>query len=205
MEHVIVNAVGQQCPIPVVMASNALKALTVPSIVEVHVDNEIAVQNLTRLAGSYGLLVKSERREDKLFVVQMEVEDLAKIAGAPQPDTACGVDARRDFVVAVESSEMGRGEEALGKTLMKGFLYAVSQLEQLPAAILFYNGGAFLTCEGSDSLEDLKSMEAQGVEIWTCGTCLDFYHLQDKLAVGKVTNMYSIVEKLAAAGKVIKP
>ena len=72
MEHVIVNAVGQQCPIPVVMASNALKALTVPSTVEVHVDNEIAVQNLTRLAGSYGLPVKSERREDKLFVVQMD-------------------------------------------------------------------------------------------------------------------------------------
>ena len=205
METVVVNAVGKQCPIPVVMASNALKALAVPSVLEVHVDNAIAVQNLTRLAANYGLPVKSQRREEGLFVVEMEAADLGKIAGAPQPDASCGVDARGDFVVAVEAAEMGRGESALGKTLMKGFLYAVSQLERLPSAVLFYNGGAFLTCEGSDSLEDLKSMEAQGVEIWTCGTCLDFYHLQDKLAVGRVTNMYAIVEKLAGAGKVVKP
>ena len=88
---------------------------------------------------------------------------------------------------------------------MKGFLFAVSQLPELPKTILFYNGGAKLTVEGSDSLEDLKKMEAQGVEILTCGTCLNFYGLTDKLAVGSVTNMYTIVEKLAGAGKVIKP
>ena len=88
---------------------------------------------------------------------------------------------------------------------MKGFLFAVGQLPELPKTILFYNGGARLTTEGSDSLEDLKKMEAQGVEILTCGTCLNFYGLTDKLAVGSVTNMYTIVEKLAGAGKVIKP
>jgi len=71
--------------------------------------------------------------------------------------------------------------------------------------MLFYNGGASLTCKGSGSLEDLKSLEAQGVEILTCGTCLDYYGLTSKLAVGEVTNMYTIVETLAGAGKVIKP
>ena len=88
---------------------------------------------------------------------------------------------------------------------MKGFVFAVSQLPQLPKTILLYNGGAKLSVEGSDSLEDLKNMEAQGVEILTCGTCLNFYGLSEKLAVGSVTNMYAIVEKLAGAGKVIKP
>ncbi len=205
METVLVNAVGKQCPIPVVMAANALKALTVPSVVEVHVDNEIAVQNLTRLAGRYGLPIRSERRDEKLFSVRMEVADLSRLGEVPADEAACVPDSRAGFVVAVESSEMGRGQEALSKTLMKGFLYALGQLEQLPQAILFYNSGAFLTCEGSDSLEDLKNMEAQGVEIYTCGTCLDFYQLQDRLAVGKVTNMYAIVEQLAAAPKVVKP
>ena len=100
---------------------------------------------------------------------------------------------------------MGSGADDLGRTLMKGFIYAVSQLETLPKAILFYNGGAKVTVEGSVSIEDLKSMVAQGVEILTCGTCLNFYGLTDKLAVGSVTNMYAIVEKLAGAGKVIKP
>ena len=88
---------------------------------------------------------------------------------------------------------------------MKGFLFAVGQLPQLPGTMLFYNGGARLTTEGSDSLEDLKKLEAQGVEILTCGTCLNYYGLTEKLAVGGVTNMYTIVEKLAGAGKVIKP
>jgi selenium metabolism protein YedF len=88
---------------------------------------------------------------------------------------------------------------------MKGFLYALSQQEELPGTILFYNGGASLTCQESPALEDLKSMEAQGVEILTCGTCLDFYGLKEKLAVGSVTNMYTIVEKLTQAEKVIRP
>ena len=88
---------------------------------------------------------------------------------------------------------------------MKGFIYAVSHQEQLPEKVLMYNSGAFLSCEGSDSLEDLKSLEAQGVEILTCGTCLDYYGLKEKLAVGSVTNMYSIVEKMAGAGKILKP
>ena len=62
-----------------------------------------------------------------------------------------------------------------------------------------------MTTEGSDSLEDLKSLEAQGVEIMTCGACLDYYGLKDKLAVGTVTNMYSIVETMAKAGRIVRP
>ena len=81
----------------------------------------------------------------------------------------------------------------------------MTQQDQLPRTILFYNGGASLSCEGSPLLEDLRELEAQGVEILTCGTCLNFYGLTDKLAVGSVTNMYSIVETLLAASSVIKP
>ena len=108
-------------------------------------------------------------------------------------------------MVAVDSETMGRGSDELGKLLMKSFLFAVSQLPRLPRTVLFYNGGAKLTVEGSESLEDLRNMEAQGVEILTCGTCLNFYGLAEKLAVGGVTNMYAIVGALANAGKVIKP
>lgn len=114
-------------------------------------------------------------------------------------------DTRRDMVVVVASDRMGSGNDELGKVLIKGFIFAVTQLDELPKAMLFYNGGATLTAEGSDSLEDLKSLEAQGVEILTCGTCLDYYGLKEKLAVGSVTNMYSIVEAMANAGKIIRP
>ena len=88
---------------------------------------------------------------------------------------------------------------------MKGFIFALTQQDILPTTILFYNGGATLTVEGSASLEDLKNLEAQGVEIMTCGTCLNYYNLSDKLAVGEVTNMYAIVEKLTTADLVVMP
>ena len=112
---------------------------------------------------------------------------------------------RSNTIVVISSDRMGNGNDALGKVLIKGFIYAITQLDTLPKKMLFYNGGATLTVEGSDSLEDLKSLEAQGVEILTCGTCLDYYEVKDKLAVGSVTNMYSIVEAMTEAGKIIKP
>jgi selenium metabolism protein YedF len=203
MSKIVVNAVGEQCPIPVVKATHALQEMKEPGTLEVHVDNEIAVQNLTRMASGHHLTAKSEKVAEKEFVVTMEVTAPVEVLPAEEP--ACIPDARGDLVVAVDTDAMGRGNDELGHTLIKGFLFAVSQLPQLPKTILFYNGGAKLTCEGSDSLDDLKNMEAQGVEVLTCGTCLNFYGLTEKLSVGSVTNMYTIVEKLAGAGKVIKP
>lgn len=108
-------------------------------------------------------------------------------------------------MIAVDTATMGRGNEELGKVLMKGFIFAVTQMETLPETMLFYNGGATLTTEGSDSLEDIKSLEAQGVTIKTCGTCLNYFGLTEKLQVGEVTNMYDIAETLSKAGKVVKP
>ena len=203
MAAVIVNAVGDQCPIPVVKATKALAEIKEACTLEVHVDNPIAVQNLTRLANSKGLKAASEKISENLYIVKMEVE--APVVADDNAECACAPDARGNLVVAVGTDTMGSGDDELGRTLMKGFLYAVSQLETLPKTILFYNGGAKLTVEGSVSVEDLKSMEAEGVEILTCGTCLNFYGIADKLAVGSVTNMYTIVEKLSGASKVIKP
>ena len=160
---VVVDALGKQCPIPVVMAKKALAELKTPDTLEILVDNEAAVQNLSKLAASCQLPVRAEKTGEKRFSVTMEVSAPVQ----PAEETICAPDARGDLVVAVGSNCMGNGEEALGKTLMKGFLYAVSQLPTLPKTILFYNSGAYLTCTGSDSLEDLKFMEAQGVEIRT--------------------------------------
>ena len=108
-------------------------------------------------------------------------------------------------VVVISADHMGEGDEELGKVLIKGFIYALTEQDVLPQTILFYNGGAKLTCEESPTLEDLKSLEAQGVEILTCGTCLNHYGLTDKLQVGSVTNMYVIAEKMTQAGNIVKP
>lgn len=205
MEPIVVNAVGEQCPIPVVKTAKALEAMTGPGALEIHVDNEIAVQNVSRLASGKGLQAVSEKLEEKHFIIRIAVDTPLSPAKPREAEAACTPDARGDFVVAVSSAGMGSGDDELGRTLMKGFIFALTQLEKLPKTILFYNGGAAITTEGSVSLEDLRSLEAQGVEIMTCGTCLNYYGLTDKLAVGSVSNMYTIVETLARAGKVIRP
>lgn len=199
---ITVNAMGDNCPIPVIKTKKAIAALTGPETIEVLVDNEIAVQNVTKMASGSGGKVTSEKLGDVEFKVTIEME------GAPAADEAeavCVPDARDNTVVVVSSDRMGSGNDELGKVLIKGFIFAVTQLDTLPKTMLFYNGGATLTTEDSDSLEDLKSLEAQGVEIMTCGTCLDYYGLKDKLAVGTVTNMYSIVETMAKAGRIVRP
>ena len=113
--------------------------------------------------------------------------------------------AQKKTVVVISADHMGEGNEELGRALLKAFLFALTQQETLPAAILFYNGGAAVTCEGSASLEDLQALQSQGVEILTCGTCLNYYGLTEKLRVGEVTNMYVIAEKQLQADCIIRP
>lgn len=207
-----VNALGDACPIPVVKTKKAIRSMKESDTLETLVDNEIAVQNLMKLAKSMNFEVKSEKLDEKQYKVTIEVVVEAQTAAeadfvqaSADACPACIPDSRTNTVVVISSDRMGSGNDQLGAVLIKGFLYALTQLDELPKTILFYNGGATLTCEGSPALEDLKSMEAQGVEILTCGTCLNYYGLSDKLQVGDVTNMYVIVEKMTGAGKIVKP
>ena len=206
-----VNALGLTCPLPVVETKKALEAMTEAGTITVLVDNEIAVQNVSRFAGSRQLAAKSEKTGEKEFriVIDVPADKLgggAAEAPADEAEPVCVMDGRRrGMVVAIGSNQMGNGAEKLGKSLMKAFIFALTKQDYLPETMLFFNSGAYLTCEGSDSLEDIKELEAQGVEVMTCGTCLDFYELKEKLAVGGVTNMYVIVEKMEKASLVIKP
>lgn len=200
---------GKQCPLPVIEAKKALEASAPGEKVEVVVDNEIAVQNLSKMADHKGLAVCSEKTGDREFLVTItagEGNDQASEAPAAAEEVTCTPDGRRKgMVVVLSSNQMGQGDEALGKLLMKGFVFALTQQDMLPETILLYNSGAFLSCEGSDNLEDLKILEAQGVEILTCGTCLNHYGLAEKRQVGGVTNMYEIVEKMTKASVVVRP
>ena len=202
-EFIKVDALGDGCPLPVVKAKEAISELQGAGQVEVLVDNEIAVQNLTKMAQQKVYQYSAEKLEERKYRVLFT---LGEVVSAPAEDApVCTSDARTDTVVAISAAVMGEGSEELGKILLKAFVFALTQQDKLPKTILFYNGGAALTCEGSAMLEDLKALEAQGVEILTCGTCLNFYGLTEKLAVGSVTNMYTIAEKLTQAGNVVKP
>lgn len=200
---------GKQCPLPVIEAKKALEASAPGEKVEVVVDNEIAVQNLSKMADHKGLAVCSEKTGEREFLVTITAGEgngeTAQAPAAAEEVTYTPDGRRKGMVVVLSSNQMGQGDEVLGKLLMKGFVFALTQQDMLPETILLYNSGAFLSCEGSDNLEDLKTLEAQGVEILTCGTCLNHYGIAEKRQVGGVTNMYEIVEKMTKASVVVRP
>ncbi len=200
-----VDAMGQACPAPVILTMKAIEGLQGGGEVETLVDNEIAVQNLTRMAETKGYALSAEKISDAEYHVRITVGESDDTAADPAFLNCLPDQRKKNEVVAVSSRTMGEGDDVLGAILIKGFLFALTEQAQLPDTILFYNGGAYLTCKGSESLEDLKTLEAKGVTILTCGTCLNHYGLTDDLAVGSVTNMYEIVERLSNATSVIKP
>ena len=200
----IIDCKGMACPLPVVNAKKAAEELHGADVLTVLVDNEIAVQNLTRFAEHKGFGVRAEKKADREYAVIMTVSDTT--AEETREEIACAVDSRRKgMLVVLPANVMGTGDAKLGTSLMKAFVFALTKQDQLPDTILCYNTGASLTCEGADTLEDLKLLESEGVTILTCGTCLDFYGLKEKLAVGGITNMYDIVERMENAAQIIKP
>ena len=201
----IIDARGMACPLPVVNAKKAAEALSNGDMLTVQVDNEIAVQNLSRFAEHKGFGVTAEKKAEKDYAVVMTISGSAA-AEAKEEEVACVMDSRRKgMLVVLAANTMGTGDAKLGTSLMKAFVFALTKQDQLPDTILCYNTGAYLTCEGADTLEDLKLLESEGVTVLTCGTCLDFYGLKEKLAVGGVTNMYDIVERMENAAQIIKP
>ena len=203
--NVQVNALGDTCPIPVVKTIKALAALGGAGTIETLVDNEVAVENLKRLASEKGCGVSVEKAAEKEWHVTFDVPEGLSVDAGEADDAQCLVPAKKNLVIQVSSDAMGAGSDELGRNLMKAFIYAVTQQDELPATMLFYNGGAHLTCEGSPALDDLKALAEQGVEILTCGTCLNHYGIADKLAVGEVTNMYVICQKLEQASNIVRP
>lgn len=199
-----INAMGEACPLPVVKTLRALQSLGGAGSVETLVDNETAVQNLRRLAESKGCSIEVETISDAEYRVTITAAEGAEL---PKEEAiACTAPAaQKKTVVIISTDHMGEGNEELGRALLKAFLFALTQQETLPAAILFYNAGAAVTCEGSASLEDLQALQSQGVESLTCGTCLNYYGLTEKLRVGEVTNMYVIAEKQLQADCIIRP
>lgn len=209
-----IDARGEQCPIPVVKAKKGLTGLEAGDHMKVLVDNEIAMENLLKMAKQLKIHAKGEKEETG-FLVEFFYggQTLPNFSGdgretctpAEGPDQPTELPPKKNTVVVISKNTMGSGSEELGGILMKGFLYALNGLEELPSAVLFYNSGVMLTCQGGESLEDLKGLEAQGVEILSCGTCLDYYGLKEKLALGTVTNMYEIVERQNQADLLIQP
>ena len=200
----IVNATGLACPQPVVLAKEAIEK---NEQVKVIVDNEAARENVTRLGNKMGCDVSGETKAGGgIFEIT-----LTRRAGAPAPDenalALCGGTqaASGPFVIVCAEDKMGRGNDELGSVLIRAFLHTIAGQAQKPDMMIFYNTGVKLTVQGSEVLDDLKEMAAGGVEILVCGTCLNYFEIKDRLAVGMVSNMYDIAGILSRAGRLLYP
>ena len=199
----LLDCMGMACPLPVINAKKAIESFTEDGTLRVKVDNDTAVQNLTRLGEHNGFAVTATKDGDRAFTVTMQVK--AGAAQVPAEAMRCAVSERSGKVVVLSADTMGTGDERLGKKLMKAFIFALTSQDEVPEKVICYNTGAYLTTKDPDTVKDLKKLEEAGATIMTCGTCLDFYGLKEELKVGIVSNMYDIVEAQMKAASVIRP
>lgn len=193
-----VNALNKACPAPVIMAK---KALNEDSEISVLVDNEIACENLGKLAKQKHLDITVVQESDNQYAVTLkktnDTQEEAQTAELTQRSTA--------YDVVINADVMGNGDDELGRALLHAFVYSLTEQDVMPDKVVLYNGGVKLAAGDSDYLEDLQTLVDKGVEILACGTCLNFYHLSDDLKVGSVTNMFSIVEIMRTSNRIVKP
>lgn len=198
------NAKGMACPLPVVQTK---KLLAEYDVVETTVDNFIASENLTKLAEqlNYDIDVKKVSDEEYIVTISNSVTDKENSVKEVTEEKTQVLKAQDDsYIVVVNKQIMGHGSEELGKKLMKAFLYTLTEQEVLPKKIIFYNGGVLLADKNqSHVLEELKVLQENGVEIMSCGACIDYYKVD--LAIGSTSNMYFIVEEMRAADRVVRP
>ena len=198
------NAKGMACPLPVVQTK---KLLAEYDVVETTVDNFVATENLTKLAEqlNYDIDVKKVSDEEYIVTISNSVTDKENSLKEVTEEKTQVLKAQDDsYIVVVNKQIMGHGSEELGKKLMKAFLYTLSEQEVLPKKVIFYNGGVLLVDKTqSHVLEELNTLQENGVEIMSCGACIDYYKVD--MAVGSTSNMYFIVEEMRAADRVVRP
>jgi selenium metabolism protein YedF len=195
----ILDLSGHACPLPVIRTKEALEASPTRTVIVV-VDNEAARDNVTRFAQSRGCTVTAAA-VDNCFHLTIEPPAGQPGAGCVLPTTAAAPQAT---VVVLASDRMGEGDPALGDILMRAFFQSLVQMP-VPQRMLFYNRGVFLSLEDSPVLPELKGLQDLGVGLLVCGTCLDFYKVREQMAVGQVSNMFTILETQMQAGRIIQP
>ncbi|HAP93924.1 MAG TPA: sulfurtransferase-like selenium metabolism protein YedF [Desulfotomaculum sp.] len=197
---------GLACPQPVVNTKKALEEVAPGATLIVVVDNPAARENVTLLAQNAGhrVEVKENNGEYVLSITRKSTDkDFIKQEERNPVPEAVDKDRLDEITYLVTSNLFGQGSADLGQVLMKSLFVALSEQAVLPRALVFLNTGVYLSTKGSPVIEQLQAMMGKGSTVLSCGTCLEYYKLKEKLAVGRISNMYEIVEHLAGAGKVI--
>lgn len=193
----VIDAKGKACPMPVIMAKKEIDLGT--KFFAIEVDNNIAVENLKKLANSQGFEITLEETEG-IYLVHFSngCEECQEVLNKIQGKKPLG-----DWCIFVGKDIIGAGAEELGKSLMKMFFYTLSEDEDLPKAVLFMNDGVKVPTLNEQAIEHLEVLAQKGINVLVCGACLNYYNLENELKVGTVSNMYDIVGVMKSTSKVI--
>lgn len=190
-----VDARGLNCPMPVINTKKELDKIE-EGVVITTVDNEIAKENVLKLANSLNCEANIIKNEKDFISIEIKKGENVIIEEKKQEelDNKC---------IFISSNKMGNGNDELGEVLMKGFIYTLTESKPYPKSILLVNSGVKLSTENYDTVENFKILQEAGVEILSCGTCLDYYGLKESLKVGNITNMYTIVDIMKNSSQTI--
>jgi selenium metabolism protein YedF len=192
------NCRGLDCPQPVLRTRDFIEANTQTLTFTVVVDNPAAAQNVVRFVESQGFSASLDQIDDGFEIKAEKSEETSSESVAAEPATSS-----RKTLVLIPKNTMGSGDDMLGAGLMLNFLNTLNEMGETLWRIIFLNSGIKLTIEGAKTLPAIKQLEAQGVSILVCGTCLTHFNLLDQKGVGETTNMLDIVTSLQLADKVI--
>lgn len=193
-----IDAKGKACPIPVIMAKK--EADSGNSAFSVIVDNQTAVENLSRFGSNGGFQVKVREISPEEFVVSLSKGGAGEIS-SPQAEAAA--ETGKTWAVFIGKKGIGEGDEEFSSTLMNMYLYTLTEADNIPDYILFMNKGVTIPTENEDASEHLKKLIKRGCKVLVCGACLNYYGLEKSLKAGEVSNMYSINEAMTEVDKVI--
>ncbi|GAA0127031.1 sulfurtransferase-like selenium metabolism protein YedF [Clostridium sp. ATCC 25772] len=191
----VIDCKGLNCPLPVINTKKYFDGIE-SGLATTVVDNEVAKNNVMKFAENAGFKVNFEEKNSLYYIninkgnvegkVEIEIED------------------KKTFSIVVGSDKLGSGDDELGTALMKSYMFALSEAEIIPDKLLFLNSGVKLVVKDSEVLESLERLKERGVEILSCGLCLDFYKMKDLVQIGEITNMYAIIECMNSSDKTIK-
>lgn len=205
MKKLNLDVRGFACPMPVIKTKNMLEENDGSLSLEVIVDNDVAVQNVTKFAKSQNLEVTSEKIGDdfKLIINRDNSNENGEYQISKQNDKselkALQSSSNGAQTILITTDKLGKGNDELGAILMKSFIFSLKESKPIPQKLIFLNSGVNLTTTNKEAIENLKIMQENGTQIVSCGTCLDFYNLKDQVKVGTIGNMYDIVDSLNQA------
>lgn len=192
------NCRGLACPQPVLRTKHFIESNPELAEFTVIVDNAASAENVVRFCESQGFSASLQQDDNDFEIEAVKSEE----NGSESTDEDLAKSDEKTLVL-IPKDTMGSGDDVLGSGLILSFIKTLNEMGDALWRLVFLNSGVKLTIEGAETLPAIQHLEAQGVSVLVCGTCLTHFNLLDQKRVGETTNMLDIVTSFQLADKVI--